>query len=97
MLRCLGATRSELLVYLVIEGLLLSVMGVVLGFLVGHVLMELVGLWLASTRGVVMTGWIWIAEETLLLIGLFCTGVLGAIIPAIQAYRTDVATTLSEA
>ncbi len=97
MLRCLGATRSELLVYLVIEGLLLSVMGVVLGFLVGHVLMELVGLWLASTRGVVMTGWIWIAEESLLLIGLFCTGVLGAIIPAIQAYRTDVATTLSEA
>ncbi len=96
MLRCLGASRAELLVYLIVEGFLMSLMGVALGFLAGHGMMELVGGWLASTRGVVVTGWTWVPAETLLLLGLFAVGVLSAIVPAIQAYRTDVARTLAE-
>jgi len=96
MLRCLGATRSELLLYLTVEGLLMSALGVALGFVAGHVMMEGVGAWLAGTRGVVMTGWIWVPAQTTLLLGLFLVGVLSALIPAIQAYRTDVARTLAE-
>lgn len=96
MLRCLGANRFELLLYLIIEGFLMSLLGVSLGFLAGHGMMELVGSWLASSRGVVMTGWMWAPSETLLLLGLFSVGVLSAIIPATQAYRTDVARTLAE-
>ena len=96
MLRCLGATRWELLWVLLAEGLLLSVFGVALGFLTGHVAMELLGGWLASTRGVDLTGWIWIPSETVLLFGLFGVGALAAALPAVQAYRTDVARTLAE-
>ena len=97
MLRCLGATRGELLRYLIIEGLILTTLGVALGLLTGHVAMELVGNWLAATRGMDLTGWVWISEESLLLLGLLIVGILSAIVPAIQAYRTDVATTLVEA
>ena len=97
MLRCLGATRSELLIYLIVEGLLMSALGVALGFLVGHVMMELVSAWLASTRGVIMTGWLWAPGESMLLVGLIAVGGLSAIIPAVQAYRTDVARTLADA
>lgn len=97
MLRCLGATRVELLFYLVLEGLLLSAVGVGLGFLVGHCVTELIGGWLAASRGVSMTGWTWAPGETLLLLGLGIVGLLSAIIPAIQAYRTDVARTLADA
>ncbi len=96
MLRCLGATRYELLIYLIVEGFLMTIFGVSLGVIVGHIVMELVGLWLADTRGISMTGWTWVADEALLIIGLFCVGVVSAIIPAIQAYRTDVATALVE-
>ncbi len=96
MLRCLGATQVELLLYLIAEGLLMSVLGVALGFVAGHGLMELVALWLSSTRGVVMTGWTWVPAESLLLLGLFMFGLASAVIPAIQAYRTDVARTLAE-
>tara|TARA_B100000676_G_scaffold227495_1_gene225440 strand:+ start:303 stop:1655 length:1353 start_codon:yes stop_codon:yes gene_type:complete len=96
MLRCLGASRVELLLYLIAEGLLMSVLGVALGFVAGHGLMELVALWLSSTRGVVMTGWTWVPAESLLLLGLFMFGLASAVIPAIQAYRTDVARTLAE-
>jgi putative ABC transport system permease protein len=96
-LRCLGATRWELLIALLLEGLLLSLFGVALGFLAGHGAMELLGGWLESTRGVALTGWTWIPAETLLLFGLFGVGTVAAAIPAAQAYRTDVARTLAEA
>ncbi|MDD9960585.1 MAG: ABC transporter permease [Gammaproteobacteria bacterium] len=96
MLRCLGATRWELLWAMLLEGLLLSMFGVALGFLAGHGAMELLGGWLESTRGVALTGWTWIPSETVLLFGLFGVGVLAAALPAVQAYRTDVARTLAE-
>ena len=95
-LRCLGATRWELLIALLLEGLLLSVFGVALGFLTGHGAMELLGGWLESTRGVALTGWTWIPAQTLLLFSLFGVGAIAAAIPAVQAYRTDVARTLAE-
>ena len=97
MLRCLGATRWELLLALILEGMLLSAFGVVLGFLAGHGSMELLAGWLESERGVALTGWMWTPAETLLLLGLFAVGALAAALPAVQAYRTDVAATLAEA
>lgn len=95
-LRCLGATRWELLIAMLLEGLLLSALGVALGFLAGHGAMELLGGWLESTRGVTLTGWTWIPAQTLLLFTLFSVGAVAAAIPAVQAYRTDVARTLAE-
>lgn len=97
MLRCLGATRWELLCVLILEGLLLSAFGVALGFSAGHVAMELLGGWLESARGVALTGWTWTPAETMLLLGLFAVGALAAALPAVQAYRTDVAATLAKA
>lgn len=96
-LRCLGATRQELLIALLLEGLLLSIIGVALGFIAGHTAMELLGARLESARGVALTGWTWIPEETVLLFSLFGVGAVAAVIPAVQAYRTDVARTLAEA
>ena len=96
MLRCLGATRWELLLVLLMEGLLLSGMGVALGFLVGHGITEVLGSWLASARGVTLTGQTWLTAETTLLVGLLLVGLVAAVIPAVQAYRTDVARTLAE-
>lgn len=97
MLRCLGATRWELLSVLILEGLLLSAFGVALGFLAGHGAMELLGGWLESARGVALTGWTWTPAETMLLLGLFAVGAMAAALPAVQAYRTDVAATLAKA
>ena len=95
-LRCLGATRWELLVALLLEGLLLSLVGVALGFLAGHGAMQVIGGWLESTRGIALTGWTWIPAETLLIFSLFGVGAVAAAIPAVQAYRTDVARVLAE-
>lgn len=96
MLRCLGATRVEVLIALLLEGLLLTVMGILIGFLTAHFAVEFMGQWLAATRGVTITGFTWLAVEWGLIGGLLAVGVLASVIPALQAYRTDVAKTLSE-
>ena len=95
MLRCLGATRPELLLVLLLEGLILSGLGVLFAFLIGHGVMELLGYWLSNARGLRLTGLTWAPPETLLLPGLFIVGAVAAAIPAVQAYRTDVARTLA--
>ncbi len=96
MLRCLGATRVEVFVALLSEGLLLSVAGIVFGYLLGH--LGVIGLdaWLATTRGISLGGLHWAAGETPLLFVLLGASVVSAALPALQAYRTDVATTLAE-
>lgn len=96
MLRCLGATRFELLLSLLLEGLMLAALGALLGFALGHGAMELLGRWLHSARGVSASGWVWVSSETLLLIGLLIVGLLASALPAWQAYRADVARTLAQ-
>lgn len=97
MLRCLGATRRELLMSMLLEGLLLSFVGIALGFATGHVAMEVLGRLLENARGVALAGWIWLPEEWILMLTLFAVGAVAAAIPAVQAYRTDPARILAEA
>lgn len=96
MLRCLGATRLELMLCLLLEGLLLTVLGVILGFALGHGAMAALGAWLQASKGVVISGWIWLPQETVLLAALLGIGLLAAALPAWRAYRNDVAQTLAE-
>ena len=97
LLRCLGATRGEVLICLVIEGVLLSLAGTLLGVFVGHLVAELAGQWLgfAATEG--LTGWQWLPAESWLLLYGTAIGALAALVPAIRAYRRDVTTVLKSA
>ena len=94
-LRCLGASRSELFSLLFLEGFLLTVAGIVTGLCFAHGGMSLVGYWVGDGRGLTITGWAWAPEEFLLILGLLATGALTALLPAWQAYRTDVSRTLT--
>lgn len=94
-LRCLGATRWELFYLLFVEGLVLTVSGIVFGLLLAHGGIELVGQWLGDEQGIVVSGWTWTAGEFVLVAGLLVVGSITALLPAWQAYSTDVARTLS--
>jgi putative ABC transport system permease protein len=80
-----------------LEGALLAAVGAALGLLLGHAATEAIGLALADGRArVPVTGWTLAPEEgplVLLIVGL---GALAALVPAVQAYRTDLARTLAE-
>ncbi len=94
-LRCLGATRGELFYLLFIEGLLLTIAGIIVGLILAHGGIELLGQWLGDGQGIVISGWTWASGEFALVGGLLLTGSVTAMIPAWQAYSTDVARTLT--
>lgn len=90
LLRCLGATRGEVLRSLIIEGMLLSLAGTLLGLGLGHSAAEAAGRWLsfAATQG--LSGTRWLPQEGWLLVYGLGIGLVAALIPAIRAYRTDI-------
>jgi putative ABC transport system permease protein len=94
-MRSLGASRSRLLAAVLIEGLILAAGGVVLGLVLGHVLTEGLGAWLRASQRVHVTGWTVVPGEFALVAAALAVGLLSALLPAVMAYRTDIAGVLA--
>ncbi len=95
-MRSLGASRSKLLSGVVLEGLLLVLMGTVLGFAIGHGVAHMMGELMPKAKEMGLSGWVWVDKEWAVLGLSFGVALLASVIPAIQAYRTDIAETLSK-
>ena len=95
MMRCLGATRADLMISLLIEGLLLGVAGAVLGVALGHATLEVLGSVLSDGRTLPLTGAILLLDELWLAAALVLVALLASALPAWQAYRTDVSRALA--
>ena len=94
-LRTFGASPNKLLRLLLTEGLLLALLGALLGLALGHLAVGVLGQILLAEHNVVLSG-LFIAPEEIWLLPLAALiGIVAALIPAIRAYRTDIATTLS--
>jgi putative ABC transport system permease protein len=94
-MRTLGASRRQLFTQPLLEGLLLAGAGALLGILLGHAVAEAVGLLLREGRNLGLSGRSWLPEELYALVLALAVGLVAALLPAIQAYRTDIATVLA--
>ncbi len=94
-MRTMGASRFSLLGIVVMEGMMLTLVGSVIGLVVGHTALEMIGHLQASDQAR-LNGWAFDSAEVYLLITGLAIGLLAAIIPAAQAYRTDIAKTLNQ-
>ena len=91
-MRALGARRSHVLATVLIEAVLLAVGGGLAGWLLGHLVVGAIGPWITTNAGVSAT--IFSAAplaEALLVPFLVVLAIVAALLPAIAAYRTDVA------
>jgi len=95
-MRSLGASRAKLLSAVLIEGLVLTMLGVLLGLLLGHLLTEALGAWLQSSQRVHISGWVFVPGELILVLLALAVGLLSTLIPAVMAYRTDIAEVLAQ-
>jgi putative ABC transport system permease protein len=95
-LRTLGASPAKLFLLLLLEGLLLALSGALLGWLLGHVCVEILGHVLSSDQNLTMTGWSISPDEAWLALVTVMVGLAAALIPALRAYRTDIAHTLAQ-
>ena len=96
MLRMLGAPPGRVAGLVLCEALWLASLASALGLLLGHALAHGLG-WALQAQGLLpVTGWIWLPAEA--GVPLLAAGVaaLAALLPAVQAYRTDVADLLSQ-
>lgn len=98
LMRSLGASRSYLLWSVLLEGLILAAVGFVLGILTSRLAMWILSQFLTQQYHYDFgAGFVLWREEGLLLLITLLIGVLAAIIPAIQAYNTQIANTLTDA
>lgn len=95
-MRVLGASKVQLFVHILMEGLLLTFIGALVGLAIGHLFLWL--LVLNFDQGA-MSGLQWgvfLVEEIYLVGAALVVGVVASLIPAFNAYRTDIATQLTK-
>ena len=95
-MRTMGASRQFLLNQVVLEGVLLAFLGALSGLFLGHAAAEILGAFLGESQGLKLSGLTFEAEELWLIVLALGIGVVASLLPAIQAYRTDIAQTLSK-
>ena len=96
LMRVMGAGRGRLFLLIVCEGILLSIMGFAIGIALSHGAMQLLAKYMSDAYRYSFTGFMWLSEEWLLLVGAVIIGFLAAVIPAWTAYRQDISRTLSK-
>jgi putative ABC transport system permease protein len=95
-MRALGASSYEIFGAVLIEALLVTVLGIGLGWLLGSGVTYLLGQYLARTYGLVITPFGITLDELRAFATVALMGLLAGILPAWQAYNSDVARDLAD-
>lgn len=113
-MRALGAGRGTVMSVILMESIILSLGGGVLGWLLGHTLIALASPWIEAQAGVRMhfwdlapsiqlqellgmdptLPWLAVSSEVIVIPALVLLAIVVGFLPAVAAYRTDVAKSL---
>jgi len=94
-MRALGAKRRTVMEIILLESILLSLGGGLIGMLIGHGLLVFLGPIIAGAVMVVVNPWHFQTAELILIPGLIVLASIVGYLPAVVAYRTDVAQSLN--
>ncbi len=89
-MRSMGARKSKLFVATLIEGTTLTLFGSIIGLALGHAVLYLFTALVEDSQKAGISGMIFYIEEVYLLMGSVVLGLVCSLIPAFQAYRTDI-------
>ena len=94
-MRALGAGRRTVMLIVLLESILLSLGGGLVGWLLGHALIAGLNPWIAAHTGVSVGFFEFVPYESAIIPGLIFLAALVGYLPAVAAYRTDVAKALT--
>jgi putative ABC transport system permease protein len=96
LMRVMGASRFRLFAQILLEALLLSFIGCILGILLSHCSMQLFATYMQSSFRYSFSGWRFLTEEYFLVAAALFIGTLAGILPAIMAFKTEIYKTLGK-
>ena len=94
-MRTLGASRAKLFLIVITEGIMLTLAGTIIGIALGHLALEFIGSNQESSQAR-LTGLILLGDEAYLFVAGLAIGIFASIIPAVQAYRSNISKILSK-
>jgi putative ABC transport system permease protein len=94
-MRSMGASRVKIFTSVLLEGSILTLLGALAGLGVGHGVLWLMGAMVEETQRAGISGSVFYSEEWTILVGSLLLGVFSALVPAVQAYRTDISKVLT--
>ena len=96
LMRTMGASRFKIFSLIVLEGLLLSFFATILGLLISRVILWMVSNFVSENYHYNLSAFQLVKEEWVLIALTLCIGFIASLIPAIKAYRTDIAKVLTD-
>ena len=94
-MRSMGASRSRIFFSVLLEGVLLTFLGTCFGFVLAHAMLFVFVTFVEEAGMSGVTGFELYREEGIILMISLLLGVLCAMLPAVQAYRTDISKVLA--
>ena len=94
-MRTLGAS-NKLFLHVILEGVIITSIGGVLGMFLGHALLEGLTLFYDKSEEIGISGLVLVKGEMYVLLYANIVGVKASILPAIIAYRTDISKVLAD-
>lgn len=94
-MRSMGASRAKVFFSVLLEGSLLTFLGACAGLALAHLALMLMPLLMNEAEKTGISGLIFYPEEGIILAASLLLGILCALLPALQAYRTDISKTLA--
>jgi putative ABC transport system permease protein len=94
-MRALGASRGAVMAIILVESILLALGGGLIGILLGHGMIALASPYVVERTGISLGLFEFDWQELVLIPGLILLAALVGLLPAVAAYRTDVAKALA--
>ncbi|WP_194776518.1 ABC transporter permease [Pararhodonellum marinum] len=94
-MRTIGASKGQLFMHIILEGLILTFLGALFGIILGHLFLAFVVY--TNEQGALsgLSAWVFLKEEIWILCFALIVGIFASLIPAWNAYRTDIAAQLT--
>ncbi len=95
-MRTLGASRGQLFFHIVLEGIILTFLGALVGIAIGHLFLTV--LVMQNEQGAIggLTAAVFLKEELWIVVYAIAVGIVASLIPAWTAYQTDIAKQLTK-